>query len=207
MASVDHVFVFARRGAPERRRLLEHGLDIGAERRHQCQGTQNVCFGFADCYLELIWVCDDHEARSPQIAPLQLFERNSWRERAASPFGVCVRVEPDEPTPFASWPFRPDYLPDGMRFDMARNHDAVQEPLLFALDRAMPAFPTEHARSGARLRELRITTPLARDSLLRDVAVDGLVFVEGDEHRLELTLDDGRERLDLRPELPLVLRW
>ncbi|MFN3241698.1 MAG: VOC family protein [Planctomycetota bacterium] len=208
MACIDHFYVFAQPGAPERRRLLERGLRIGAARRHPGQGTENVCFGFADSYLELIWIRDEREAASPAVAPLRLGERGDWRRRGASPFGVCLRVTPDEGAPFASWPFRPDYLPDGMRFEMTREHDEVHQPLLFALDRPVVPLAAPHPLARAALRELRITTPgLAANSSLRELPVPGLVFEAGSEHRMEVRLGDGDDALDLAPDLPLVLRW
>ena len=211
MAAIDHVFVFCRAEAPEQRRLLEHGLRVGARRDHPGQGTRNVCFGFADSYLELLWLADDAAARHPIVKPLGLQERARWRECAASPFGLSVRADaPGAAPPFAHWDYRPPYLPPEVAIRMGCNSGVLGEPLLFQIERPFAPFAERHALSAARLARVTATVPdLAPMSLLRDVAVPGLVIADGDAPllALELTGGDGHGELDLRPELPLVLRW
>ena len=208
MVCVDHYYVFCRPGAPERLHLIDAGFAVGARRRHAGQGTENVCFGFGDSYLELIWICDDAEARAPEVARLQLAERSAWRDQPNSPFGICLNLTPDEPAPFVSRPFCPDYLPDGVRFDLSEEHGDARQPLLFALDRPRPTFDPEHPLAAADLRELHITVPdLPADSALRTLDVPGLRVEDGQQHLMEVRLGDGDRELDLRPELPLVLRW
>lgn len=208
MHVVDHVFVFCERAAPEQRHLAAHGLAVGVRREHPGQGTKNVCFGFADAYLELLWLDDEAAARDPMVKPLGLHERARWRELPASPFGICLRPTGAAGAPaFVGWPYRPGYLPPGMQIDMACNSGVIGEPLLFAVDRPFQPFGVPHALADRHLAEVVVTVPdLAPMSLLRDVAVPGLRFQEGGEHLLELTLRpaNGR-RLDLRPHLPLVL--
>jgi len=207
-ATVDHVFVFTRRDAPERERLLQRGLQIGRERAHEGQGTQNVCFGFADSFLELIWLADEKGAREPMVKPLGLLERSQWRDYRASPFGLCLRTEPGEAVPFAHWDYRPRYLPEGKVIDMGCNSGVIGEPLLFRAPSAYEPLTVEHALSQHRLQRVRITTPeLAPMSLLHDLQLDGVEFANGGEHLMELTLGESGQELDLRPELPLVLRW
>ncbi|MBL9076902.1 MAG: VOC family protein [Planctomycetes bacterium] len=209
MHAVDHVFVFCRTDAPEQRRLVDLGLCIGVRREHRGQGTANVCFGFADAYLELLWLADDAAARDRHVKPLGLHERARWRETAASPFGVCVRPTPaGAPPPFAAWPYAPAWLPPDLRIDMACNSGVLGEPLLFAIDRPFVPFGVPHRAADRRLREVVLTVPdLAPMSSLREVAVPGLRFVDGPAHALELVFDGARgDRLDLGPDLPVVLR-
>ena len=226
MTAIDHFFVFTRLDAPEQQRLIERGLKVGARREHAGQGTQNVCFSFANSYLELIWLADEQGAREPMVKPLGLYERMHWRDHRASPFGVCVKSEQPEPgqqqcePPFAHWDYRPQYLPADASIRMGCNSGVIGEPLLFQLDRAggSPESANEpHTLSGHRLHKLKVTTPaLAPMSLLHDLKIEGLELVAGDEHLMEAELRAGPaesgseatgQELDLRPELPLVLRW
>ncbi|MBL8727309.1 MAG: VOC family protein [Planctomycetes bacterium] len=208
MPVVDHVFVFCDRDAPEQRHLAAAGLRVGVQREHRGQGTANVCFGFRDAYLELLWLADEAGAREVMVKPLGLQERARWRHTRASPFGVCLRPgAAGEPTPFVAWPYRPAYLPAGTSIAMASNSGVIGEPLLFAVDRPFQPFGVPHALADRGLAAVAVTVPdLAPMSLLRELSVPGLQIRDGGEHLLELTLADAQgRRLDLRPHLPVVL--
>ncbi|HEB52808.1 MAG TPA: hypothetical protein ENI87_06100 [bacterium] len=207
MPSIDHFFVFAQSGAPEREALSAAGLRGGAEREHTGQGTRSVGFELADCFLELIWLADAEAARTPMVKPLGLYERMAWRDHRASPFGVCLRPDDagDAP-PFLSWDYRPDYLPPEVDLQMACNSGVVGEPLLFQLDRSLAPPATAPGRGERRLRRVTITTPaLAPMSPLREVDVDRLALRDGEEHLMEVELMGAGHALDLRPALPLIL--
>lgn len=214
MTSIDHFYVFAKRGAPEQQRLLARGLQVGMRRDHQGQGTRNICFSFADCYLELLWIDDQEEAHNDASKPLRLLERSNWRESHASPFGICLRSDIDTATPpFAHWDYRPAYLPDGMAIAIARSSDAIEEPMLFLIDRAFEPFGETHLLSRFTLHSLLLTTPTSpTTNPVPSRGVPRFEAVHGDEHLMTVTLQNensevGSQQLDLRPELPLVLRW
>lgn len=210
MHAIDHVFVFCDRQAPEQSLFTAKGLQIGVRREHPGQGTANVCFGFANAYLELLWLHDEAGARHPMVKPLGLQERARWRETNASPFGICVRPETTgEAPPFVSWDYRPAYLPPDLAIHMACNSGVVGEPLLFAIDRPFQPFGVTHPFAAARLVQATVTVKdLAPMSLLREIAVPGLTIEAGSEPLMELVFEPRRgEVLDLRPQLPLVLRF
>ena len=214
MASIDHFLVFTRIQAPEQQRLIERGLRVGLRRDHPGQGTSNVCFSFADSYLELLWLGDDKAAHNAMAKPLGLYERMRWTSHRASPFGICVRPDAvGEEPPFASWDYRPEYLPNDIHIAMGCNSGVIGEPILFQIDRAFEPFGEPHALSAFAIDKLIVTTPnLAPMSLLHEVAIDRLEFRAGNEHLMEVTLRQGDcaiggSELDLRPDLPLILRW
>ena len=209
MACIDHVFVFCRTNAPEQQRLIDRGLAVSARRQHDGQGTSNVCFGFANSYLELIWLADEAAASDPVTEPLRLCQRARWRELSANPFGICVRpTTADEAPPLPSWRYRPKYLPDDIKLQIGCNSNAVQEPLLFSLDRPYTPSTTEHLLASAQLVKVAVSVPaLAPTSPLHDVGVDGLAFEAGEDHRMTLSFNGaGDFEIDLRPDLPLILR-
>jgi hypothetical protein len=205
---LDHVFVFCRPGAPEAARLEAAGLRVGVRREHPGQGTANVCFCFADCYLELIWI-----VAAAAASPLALTERDRWRELPTSPFGICLRPSGDPPAtlPFPSLDYAPPYLPAGMPpIRVACNARGAAEPLLFALDRDYKPPVVAHVLAQSRLGRARCTVPgLASNSPLRALQIPAFTVDDGPHHHLELEFDCSTSgtAVDLRPELPLVLRW
>ncbi len=209
MHTIDHLFVFCRAGAPEAAQLTSRGLDIGVRRQHHGQGTANVCFGYGDGYLELLWLDDEQAARDAMVKPLGLHERARWREHNASPFGICLRpTTPGTPPPFPSWDYRPRYLPADLSLPMACNSGVLGEPLLFAIDRPFVPLPQRHTLARRRLTRATLTVrELAPMSLLHDLHVPALVVQDGDAPGLVLEFEGGGETLDLSPALPLRLLW
>jgi hypothetical protein len=191
---------------------------------HPGQGTACRRFVFANAYLELVWVHDAAAARAPATAPPRLWER--WHRRGdghTCPFGVGLCATDDAAVPFATWPSRPRYLPPGVAMPVATNGDALHEPMLFVLPprRRPPAAvapaapvaeqPRGHPAGVRAVTRVALTGPPAPPGeALAAVLAAGLVERRaGDRPGLVLGFDGeaaGRT-LDLRPTLPVVLRW
>lgn len=210
---LDHVFVFCRPGAPEAAALEAAGLRAGVRRQHPGQGTANVCFGFRDAYLELIWVADEEAVGSAAVQPLALAERARWRSSATSPFGICVRPVADlhAMPPFPCFDYAPGYLPAGSTpIRIAANARGAAEPLLFALARPYTPLDVPHVLAHARVTRAAFTVPgLDVASPLGALRMAGLSCADGTAHGLDLEFDSGHagRQLDLLPGLPLRLRW
>jgi hypothetical protein len=213
--AIDHVFACCAPGAPEAQRLLDLGLAEGTPNIHPGQGTACRRFFFDNAYLELLWVTDEDEAQGPIAAPTRLWTR--WSQRAtggASPFGLILRSadESAREPPFPSWAYRPPYLPSLLAIDVAED-TPLEEPALFYLPFARPpAVVAAQPRQGAmRLATVDVEGPYpAPISPAAQRLVDaGLVtFSPAPAHVLTLGVDGGRQPpADLRPDLPLVLRW
>ena len=220
MASVvDHVFVCCAEDAPEADALVALGLVEGSPNTHPGQGTACRRFFFANAYLELFWVRDPEEARSDMVRPTRLWDRWSQRGQGASPFAIVLRpADGDTETrpPFESDSYRPEYMPPGATIEMARG-TLLSEPELFYLgfqrDRArLGKEPIDHVLPLRYLKRVTVWTPVsaaASSPSARARAEAGLFDLRhGDAHLMELSFDDARRgQADLRPELPLVLRW
>ena len=222
--TLDHVFVCTAAGAPEAEVLRAAGFAEGPANVHPGQGTACRRFFFENAYLELVWVQDETEARAPETAPTRLWER--WRGRGdglTCPFGVGLCVPDGAAAPFPTWPYQPRYLPPGMAMPVATNGDALHEPMLFLLPpRRRPdptAAPAEAARTPPRdhATGVRAVTrvalagpPVPAGEALAAVVASGIIERHvGDRPLLVLGVDGEAtgQALDLRPTLPLVLRW
>jgi len=212
---VDHVFICCAVGAPEADALLGLGLREGSGNTHPGQGTACRRFFFEDAYLELLWVSDASEAQSEAARATRLYERWSERGRTACPFGIVLAPSGVDVTapPFPSWPYRPSYMPAGLAIDIARD-TPLREPEFFYLgfqrDRArLGQEPIAHALPLGSLTNVTVARPAGASAASEAARILGLVaFRDTDEYLLELGFDSAdRGSADLRPPLPLVLRW
>jgi hypothetical protein len=214
---LDHLFILCDVGAPEAALLKDAGLLEGSSNVHPGQGTSSRRFFFETSYLELLWVDNPEEVQSEPARSTGLWERWSGRRQRACPFGIVLRPGDDamETTtpPFASVPYRPDYLPPGVSIGIAADV-ALAEPAFFWLPfqrgRArVGQEPTTH-RPGHTVTGVHIGSPSypPQSEAARVVAqASVLTFERADDHRLDLILDAaGTSRVtDLRPDLPLRL--
>ncbi|MBC7833640.1 MAG: VOC family protein [Phycisphaerales bacterium] len=234
---LDHIFILTDAGADSSAARLAAlggggGLTEGATNTHPGQGTACRRFFFGNFYIELLWVSDAAEAQSDLVRPTYLFERWSGRgDGRTSPFGIALRPgrganAAPAPLPFETRPYRPPYLPasssEGNCIHVAASSHLVTEPLVFYIpfaarpDSQPPPSarrqPLDHAAGLREIAPLTLTTPHAdpHSDALGFLATSGLLNLRtGPAHLLELGFDhEPRGRAtDLRPDLPLVLRW
>jgi hypothetical protein len=214
---LDHVFVcVSEGGGPEAEQLAGLGLLEGEPNRHPGQGTACRRFFLANAYLELLWVHDPGEVQGP----LRLWERWSGRSVGASPFGVCLR--PSRPgverLPFPAWQYRPAYLPAPLCIHVAEG-TTLEEPSLFHLafsrrpDSRPEAQrqPLDHPGGFHEVTRVLVRGPQPPSPAAEEAAQQaaGIGFQTGEGHLLEVGLDGECAGLaaDLRPLLPLLLRW
>jgi len=216
-AVIDHVFICCSVGGSEAGALARLGLKEGSGNTHPGQGTACRRFFFSNAYLELFWVNDALEAQAEAVRPTRLWERWSKRGDAACPYGIALRPRSDAVdahAPFATWCYRPQYMPGGVSIEVAEQ-TPLSGPEFYYL-----AFQRGRARSGQEpvghelpmrsLTSVAVWRPAGGDSqAARALQAAGLVaFHDADDYLLELRFDDeSRGSADLRPALPLVLRW
>ncbi|ENX34636.1 hypothetical protein F889_01924 [Acinetobacter colistiniresistens] len=120
---VDHIFICTEYKAPEAEMLKNFGLTEGTSNTHPGQGTANRRFFFKNFFLELLWLENIEEAKSETTAPTLLYDRISSKSDDISPFGVCFRPKnpEDKDVKFPSWDYRPSYLPNMLKVDVAND--------------------------------------------------------------------------------------
>jgi hypothetical protein len=218
---LDHTFICTAPGAPSADALRAFGLTEGPPNRHPGQGTANRRFFFRRSFIELVYQASEDELRSAQTRPTKLYERLARSSPDVSPFGIGLRPRPGaaHSVPFSSWPYTPDYLPDGRSIPIG--HAPVSEPMWFVLPYATrpnrtpqhSPYPVNHARGITHITAVRISVsgsaPWSEPAHYVNEHVAGVRVEKGAEAVCHVTFDRGQanETHDFRPTLPLVIAW
>lgn len=202
-----HVFVFVEDRAAALAALDACGLAESFRRRHDGQGTANVCACFDNAYLELLWAEDQGELASISVARTRLAERSRWRDTGASPFGLGLRGR----LPFPTWEYRPPYLPDGNGIAIALGSEDPRQPFLFRSPaEARPdrwtnglAGQRQTAAGLSEITGLHLDLPVGASPALRTLAERGFLTMKpAVKPRLLLTISraDGGQRVLSLPD-------
>lgn len=218
---LDHLFITTTPEAAALDQLLSLGLREGTRNVHPGQGTANRRIFFHNVMLEFLWLTNVEEAHSNTVRRTGLADRADPTRQDVCPFGVCLRSidGTDQPLPFATWDYRPPYLPAGMSIPMAENADKLSEPLIFAIpfggrpdhypaDRRQPI---DHLAGLREVTKVTMTLPTHEHSpsLSYLHESDIVNVIHGEAYHLTITFDHASQgrRLSLMPTLPLSLRW
>lgn len=211
---LHHVFVCSSAGAPEAQALLDAGLVEGSSNTHPGQGTANRRFFFESGFLELLWVHDELEAKSPLTGPTKLWDRWAGRGRAANPFGICFSSADGAGStlPFPCWAYRPDYLSEG-RSILFADKLLLSEPEVFVLSwpqsQSSPdAEPKSHPLGLCKMRSVSIGLhdPTSISDSLRAIRDAGLVEVhQSATPELVIEFTSNKEVRYIAPALGLTI--
>lgn len=194
---LDHIFVFCKPDSGYGQWLKSFGLVETYRRQHPGQGTENICFCFENAFIELLWVNDESETRSPLIARTGLYERSRHRDLGTCPFGIAWRGSGQIPT----WPYHPPYMPPQVAIDVATDGDDPTQPMMFRSpgDSAPRSWPAERRGNlqrdagfqSVRLQQLAIPSNKSPSPALQTLASDvGFDLCNGgSSYRMDLRLD------------------
>ncbi|MEO0647160.1 MAG: VOC family protein [Cyanobacteria bacterium J06650_10] len=225
---LDHLFICTDINAPAANRLRELGLTEGLANRHPGQGTENRRFFFHNAMLELLWVYSPEEAQSEAIRRTHLWER--WQQRSQRqicPFGLCLRPTADHSAAsplsplFSAWDFRPPYLPPSLSISVGNNSHLLAEPMLFQTPfskrpdqkSSEKLLPLNHALGLTELTGVVLSMPAGVRQLSAELnaVLDAtqIKLQEDSQYYVELLFDGEtkKQQADLRPDLPLIIRW
>lgn len=211
---LDHVFVCVPLEAPQASGLLEAGFAEGPANTHRGQGTACRRFFFDNAYLELLWLLDQEEARSPAVRRTGLSARADL-ERPASRIGVCLRSPSGHPPPVETWPYRAPYLPLDAFIPTATSSTRSHEPLIFFLPPAFlgtprPSVPHPNGAQAVTDVAINLPTPTEVSPALEWLAQSGIVEVTLESpEALTWTLDGGSQgnSLSIPGSTPIRVRW
>lgn len=217
--ALDHFVLICDPGAPQADALTKLGLVEGSGNVHDGQGTANRRFFFNNAYIELLWVDDLDESRLEPSFRTRLWERWLRRHEGACPFGIALRpdnpADAEERPPFPTWAYHAPYLPAQVSIGIALATPLTEPEFLYMNFATSPQSkarePLEHPLSLREITQVRIASPAAAQSqAAKTTAALGLAsFTDSHEFVAELFFDraaKGRSA-DLRPDLPLILRW
>lgn len=223
--AVDHVWIMVSPEAPERAALDRAGFQISKDvNHHNGTGTSSITVEFENSYLELIWP----DPKVPVTAGLERAaekyrQRMLWRTSGWSPIGVGFRriTASNTALPFPTWTWTADWMPTGSVMEMLTPREDTRSPALFIEPRAVSDDGKEQAARAAlykhpigvhRMTAIRLISPKAYQPIaaLTYLEKEHLLSVgKGKEWAVEVTFDSGKQgkSKDLRPDLPLVIRY
>lgn len=223
---LDHVYIVVQPGAVAARRHLRHaGLLIDSSvTRHDGQGTASVAAFFENAYLELLWVDSSVAVDSLHRADWADFVRaQAWRQSGASPFGVALHLlsgsVSDLPVPVrldSASQLRP-----GAYYLLLRQPEESLATELFIpppyaavtswLGRYQSRRPDlfVHPLGARRITRVIVCGPAHQRPRAATLQARLLSFEDATSPYLVIEFDGGHRntRLDLRPEIPLVLSY
>ena len=217
--ALDHLVLICDPGAPQADALTALGLIEGSANVHHGQGTANRRFFFENAYIELLWVDDLDESRQEPSFRTRLWERWMRRHDGACPFGIALRpsdpADAEEPPPFPTWAYHAPYLPAPVAIGIALASPLAEPEFLYinfaTAPRDKAREPLEHPLGLREITHVRIATPGGAQSQgAKTASALGIAsFVAGSDYVAELFFDGALkgETADLRPQLPLLLRW
>jgi hypothetical protein len=220
---IDHVSIFNIDNISSVSRLQELGFHCSEKIvEHKAQGTISTVFFFQNTYLELVHLVDINIAKEYAIANgIDLVTRCCWRQTGASPFKIGLRANP-----MFAWQKENLQNTDIDNYtDFSRDNLAsIEEPMCFSipntlaltswLDTSCPSHQQliSHKLEIEKLTHVSITTT-SHKKLTNAVALlqdnDVVTLKKGNVPLLELEFDNAarKETIDVRPELPMIIRY
>ena len=224
---LDHIFIFTEFHEQVANRLHNFGLTEGSPNIHPGQGTSCRRFFFENAYLEIVWVSNEEEIKSPAIAATRLWERSRYKHTNYCPFGMCFRNKQNiDNNPVLlfedGWKYKPPYLPEGLYVNIASNSVLPAEPMLFE----MPFFgiapkdypaeklqPLHHQKEFKEITKLILTLPVAPEHLSASMqnVIDNSIVALSSGSNFSVTLEFDHcikgETHDFTDLVPLSVRW
>jgi hypothetical protein len=215
----DHVWIVVSRDAPERSALEKAGLKISPDlNRHDGQGTASVTADFQNFYVELMWPDPTVSVAPGAERGVEKFKnRMNWRTSGWCPIGIGLhRLGSSAPLPFPTWTIAPDWMPKGTAIEILTARDDAKSPSFFieppelaAKNNRMAAHHPIGVQRVTAIQLVRSTgyQPVAAFTYLESAGI--FQSIEGKEWAVEITFDGERkgQQKDLRPELPLMIRY
>ena len=229
---IYYLFAFSAVGKQLIPFLRTLGLNCTEPKKNPAQGTVSTLIFFWNVYLEIFWLEEtSHLTQSEMMGEFNLQARVNWIGTGASPFGFGLSYSTINHDNFVSANSEKPISEPLLRF-CPINLANPEEPICYlvpdyeaqrnrlsrysAIAQCQRELIAEESRNpGLGLRKLtqakiRVISDQVITPPLSDLAAQNYLEIEYRKHPLlELTFDNGdRQRLlDLRPLIPIVLRY
>lgn len=228
----DHVWIVVHPDAPERAALERAGFRISPGINHNDgQGTSSISVEFQNSYIELMWPDPKVSVAPSREAVIDKFRnRMLWRTSGWCPIGIGLHrtSAADEAFPFPTWTISMPWMPAGSGIEILTAREDTRSPSLFvepqslavdeaknrtAIQKKSPdAAVFQHPLGVQRITGVHLVSPGDYQPVTAVTYLEKLHIVSvqpGKEWLLELTFDGGKqgESKDLRPDLPLIIRY
>ncbi len=221
---LDHVWIMVSPDAPERAAFERAGFQISKDiNHHEGTGTSSITVELENTYLELMWPDPKVPvSQGMERAAEKYHQRQLWRTSGWCPIGVGFRrgAPSNEALPFPTWTWTADWMPKGSVMEMLTPRDDTRSPALFiepsslsnTREQAARAALYHHPIGAHRITAIQLISPKTYQPIaaLTYLQTQRLLSVKpGDDWVVELTFDEGKQEKskDLRPDLPLVIRY
>ena len=224
LVELDHVYVVVPDYQDAARRLGEAGitLDTAFVSRHEGGGTASISALFQNAYFEILWVEPTVSVEDTNRSDVeQLVRAAAWSGSGPSPFGIGLRRTPGAPDslPFSGDREATEWAEPGTFF-FSFHTSSDDEPAVFVvpeymalptwIDQARNEDPTllEHRLGVSQITAVIIGTG-SPPAAAEEIQLESLQFRASALPVMELVFDGGHKdsTLDLRPGLPLILRY
>jgi hypothetical protein len=224
LVELDHVYVVVPDYQDAARHLGEAGitLDTAFVSRHEGGGTASVSALFENAYLEILWVEPTVSVEEANRSDVEEFVRaTAWSEGEPSPFGIGLRRTPGAPDslPYSGDRESAEWAEPGTFF-FSFHTSSDDEPAVFVvpeyialttwIDQARDEDPSllDHGLGVSQITAVIIRTG-SPPAAAEEIQLGSLEFHPSALPLMELVFDEGHQgaTLDLRPGLPMILRY
>lgn len=229
---LDHIFIWVNKEAPEMEVLKEKGFTSIISGSHTEQGTSGKYIFFLNFYIELLYISDTAEA----LGNIEKFgndyiERSNWKQNHSSPFGIGLKMKPFKKSkiPFDYVEYHAQWM-RGKALIMAKNNVHTQDPMFFILPPPMvfPCYETidqmmeddkpedfkenhihDNGIKGLTSYKIVVASDVNSSEFISSLKANGIVIEKGTENKIELVFDHAKQQkeMDLRPDLPLIIKY
>ena len=224
-----YLCAFSSLGKPLISFLRKLGLNCTELQHNPAQGTVSTLLFFENVYLELFCFDDNsHLTQSAMTAEFNFFARVKWLEIGASPFGfgLCYLIDHNhffthvieesrtKKTTVTEQPH--EFLPINLAYPeepiccLVPHYVAVRNRLNRVLATAEQNFTQSLGMRQLTRVKLKVSSGRIFTTPLLSLVAQNILDIEYGQHPLlELIFDNGdrQRRLDLRPLLPIVLKY
>ena len=230
---LDHMFILVDEEDIDGQKLMQHGFDISTHYRpHKGQGTAGKFLFFENIYFEFLYVEKPKEANDniPRIGT-DLYQRSLWKQNKAFPFGIGLTLNDESLRNNAEF-MSQFHTYDGVEWMKGlppifvdKTAADTQKPMIFLLNQMLGYDNYKQGKSVSgtyKTFKMKVTSLLLqfpkstidftrfqhiRNQLSGDIPIQVIQNIGGWLLEIECDHHAQGKHIDLRPEIPVLIRY